>query len=180
VDARLHLVAAEEALDPVPPVTPEGVAHVLDLLRRKFNIVFVDLPMPTPPEMSHVLRLARHVVVVLQPDLPSLRDAQVIRQKVTAAAGSDRVITVLNRADQRGALKRDLVLRGLGKAPDIVIPDLGPRMIEAVNMGTPALKHVPALRRHLLPLARELGGLRDDAVGRTRWPVRLLRRRAPA
>jgi pilus assembly protein CpaE len=180
VNPRLQLIAAEDTPDP-PPVTPEGVVHVLDVLRRRFNFVFVDVPIPLPPEMREIWRLVRHVVVVFQPDLPSLRDAQAIRQAAALAAGEDRALLVLNRADGRGALKRELVVRGLGKEPDIVIPNLGPRMIEAVNIGTPALNHVPALRRHLLPLVQELAGINDQAArARTGWLGRWLRRRARA
>ena len=174
LDPRLHLVAADESAETAPPVSPEGVVHVLDVLRRRFNFLFIDMPVPVPPEMRLVLRLARHVVVVLQPDLPGLRDAQAIRQAVTQTAGSDRVLTVLNRADMRGALKRDLVERGLGRVPDFIIPDLGGRMTEAVNMGKPAYTHVPALKRHLSPLVRELAGL--PAVTPGKWLARLVRR----
>ena len=166
IDQRLHLVAADEASDSAAPVTSEGVVHVFDVLRRRFNFIFVDVPMPVPPEMRMVLRLAWHVVVVLHPDLPGLRDAHALRQAATQAAGTDRVFTVLNRADMRGALKRDLVERGLGRAPDFVIPDLGGRMTEAVNLGKPALTHVPALRRHVLPLVREVVGLPAETPGR--------------
>ncbi len=174
VDPRLHLVAADETSEPAAPLKQEGVAHVLDVLRRRFNFVFVDLPVPIPHELRLVLRVARHVVIVVQPDLPSLRDAQAIRQAATLAAGSDRTTVVLNRADMRGALKRDLVLRGLGREPDVTVPDLGGRMVEAVNIGTPALTHVPALRRHLQPLVGEIIGL--PATGERSLLRRILRR----
>lgn len=174
LDQRLHLVAADEAADNAPPVTAEGVVHVFDVLRRRFNYIFVDLPVPVPPEMRMVLRLAWHVVVVLHPDLPGLRDAHALRQSATIASGADRVFTVLNRSDMRGGLKRDLIERGLGRAPDFVIPDLGGRMSEAVNLGKPALTHVPALRRNLLPLVRELAGMPAETPAR--WLSRLVSR----
>jgi pilus assembly protein CpaE len=160
IDPRLRLVAAEEALDPSPTITPEGVDQVLELLRQKFNFVFVDLPVPVPPPLKRVLNLARQVVVVLGPDLPSLRDAKAIRHMVTISTGSDRVMTVLNRADMRGGLDKELIQKGLGQPPDLIIPDLGPRMMEAVNLGVPALQRVPTLRRHLMPLVREIAGVR--------------------
>ncbi len=170
VQPRLRLIAGEESGEPLGVLPPEGVEHVLDLLRSKFNFIFVDLPVPLRPEMKRVLAVARNVVVVFHPDLPSLRDAQTIRQAALVATGSDRVLTVLNRATLRGGLNRDLVQRALGQPPDIAIPDLGNRMVESINLGVPALQRVPALARHLMPLVREVAGLRSEA------PRSLLRR----
>jgi pilus assembly protein CpaE len=170
VQPRLRLVAAEDNADPPGAIMPDGYEHVLDLMRHKFNFIFVDLPVPLAPEMKRVLALARNIVVVFQPDLPSLRDVQAIRQSALTTTGSDRVLTVLNRATMRGGLSKELVQRGLGQMPDLVIPDLGSRMIEAINLGEPALQRVPALGRHLMPLVREVAGLRTEP------PRSLLRR----
>ena len=92
-------------------------------------------------------------------DVVSLRDAKAIRGWVAGMTGSNRTITVLNHADAKGGLNRKLMEKGLGAAPDIVIPELGRKMVEAVNLGVPAVRHVPALRRHLAALVREVGGV---------------------
>ena len=92
-------------------------------------------------------------------DVVSLRDAKAIRGWVAGMTGANRTITVLNHADAKGGLNRKLMEKGLGAAPDIVIPELGRKMVEAVNLGVPAVRHVPALRRHLAALVREVGGV---------------------
>jgi pilus assembly protein CpaE len=174
VEPRLRLIAAEEPLGAILQVSSGGVARVLDLLQRKFNYVVVDLPMPVPQEMNWAVVMARQVVVVMGPDVGSLRDAQAIRQFVIGTTGSDRVVTVLNRADTKGGLASSLIERGLGGKPDAVIPDLGRRMIEAVSLGVPALRRVPALGRHMAGLVREITGL-GAAVAPTSWLRRMLR-----
>jgi pilus assembly protein CpaE len=174
VEPRLRLIAAEEPLGAILQVSSGGVARVLDLLQRKFNYVVVDLPMPVPQEMNWAVVMARQVVVVMGPDVASLRDAQAIRQFVIGTTGTDRVVTVLNRADAKGGLASSLVERGLGGKPDAVIPDLGRRMIEAVSLGVPALRRVPALGRHMAGLVREITGL-GAAVAPTSWLRRMLR-----
>jgi pilus assembly protein CpaE len=174
VEPRLRLIAAEEPLGAILQVSSGGVARVLDLLQRKFNYVVVDLPMPVPQEMNWAVVMARQVVVVMGPDVASLRDAQAIRQFVIGTTGSDRVVTVLNRADAKGGLASSLIERGLGGKPDAVIPDLGRRMIEAVSLGVPALRRVPALGRHMAGLVREITGL-GAAVAPTSWLRRMLR-----
>ena len=174
VEPRLRLIAAEEPLGAILQVSSGGVARVLDLLQRKFNYVVVDLPMPVPQEMNWAVVMARQVVVVMGPDVGSLRDAQAIRQFVIGTTGSDRVVTVLNRNDAKGGLAASLIERGLGGKPDAVIPDLGRRMIEAVSLGVPALRRVPALGRHMAGLVREITGL-GAAVAPTSWLRRVLR-----
>jgi pilus assembly protein CpaE len=60
----------------------------------------------------------------------------------------------------------------------MVIPDLGKGMTEAVNLGIPALQHVPKLRRSLAPIVREIAAVEDDRKGwlKEGWLGRLLRR----
>jgi pilus assembly protein CpaE len=98
--------------------------------------------------------------VLLEPEVTGLRNACSLRALAHGIVGSNRVFTVLNRADRSGGLSLPIIRKGLGTAPDLVIPDLGKRMTEAVNLGVPALHKVPALRRHLAPLVREIAGIR--------------------
>lgn len=176
VAPRLSLLAAAEGFGSKTPVTDEGVTRVLELLRQKFNFVVVDLPVvPVPSAMFQVLVLARQVVVVLGPDVAGLRDAKALRSFVADTTRTDTVFTVLNRADLQGGLSRSLIETGLGARPDITIPDFGKRMLQAVNLGVPALTYVPALRRHLAPLVREISGVQTDRSGKS-WLMRMLRR----
>jgi pilus assembly protein CpaE len=174
VDQRLRLIAADEPVGSELQVSSGGVARVLDLLQRKFNYVVVDVPMPVPQEMNWAIVMARQVVVVMAPDVASLRDAQAIRQFVIATTGTDRVVTVLNRADTKGGLQANLIERALGGKPDTLIPELGRRMIEAVNLGVPALQRVPALGKHLAGLVREITGIGAVSASGS-WLRRMLR-----
>lgn len=173
VTPRVRLLCAEEPHEVTLAITDAGVARVLDLLQQKFNFVVVDLPVPLPPSMRQVLAVAREVVVVLGPDIASLRDARGIRSMVKALTGADRTVTVLNRADMKKGLPAKLVEKGLGAAPQVVVPDLGPAMIEALNLGVPAVQRVPALTRHLAPLLREIAGA--EVAAERSWLKRLLR-----
>lgn len=173
LEPRLQLIASEEAFDTEATVTEAGLKRVLDLLQKKFNFVIADIPMPLPPSMTRVLTQARQIVAVLTPDVASLRDTQNIRRVVVNATGNDRVITVLNRSDMKGGIELKLVEKALGGPPDVVIPELGKGMLEAINIGVPAVKRVPALRRYLAPLVREIAGVRSTGSS---WLSRLFRR----
>jgi pilus assembly protein CpaE len=175
IEPRLKLISAEESFEEGLAVTAPGVRRVMDVLQQKFNMIVVDLPMPPPPAMMHVLNAARQVIVVLTPDVASLRDTQAIRNLVTTVTGADRVITLLNRANMEGGLPSPLIEKGLAAAPDIVIPELGKGMLEAINLGVPAVRRVPGLRRALAPLVRELTGVEPARTGRS-WLRGIFRR----
>jgi pilus assembly protein CpaE len=169
LEPRLRLIASEDAFGTRPTMTEAGVARVIDLLQAQFNFIIADLPMPPPPAMMRAVAMARQVVTVLTPDVASLRDTQNIRQVVADAAGADRMISVLNRADMKGGIERTLIDKALGGAPDVSIPELGRGMLEAINLGVPAINRVPSLRRHLAPLVREIAGIKPPAADASWW-----------
>jgi pilus assembly protein CpaE len=171
INGRVCLISADEDLDAQLDITEAGVRHVLGLLRQRFNYIVVDVPVPFPPSIHPVITLSRHVLVLLEAEVTGLRNAHALRAAVTNIAGKDRVFTLLNRADRAGGLPRATIVKALGAEPDMVIPDLGKGMTQAVNLGIPALKHVPGLRRHLAPIVREIAGVGAERRG---WLRRLL------
>jgi pilus assembly protein CpaE len=168
VNERACLISADEDLDAQLNITEAGVRHVLALLRQRFNYIVVDIPVPFPPSMNPVITFSRHVLVLLEAEVTGLRNALALRAAVTSIAGRDRVFTLLNRANRAGGLPRATIAKALGTEPDMVIPDLGRRMTEAVNLGIPALRHVSGLRRHLAPIVREITGVDAERKGRLR------------
>ncbi|MDT4740362.1 pilus assembly protein CpaE [Bradyrhizobium sp. WYCCWR 12699] len=171
VNERVCLVSADEDLDAQLEITEAGVRHVLGLLRQRFNYIVVDVPVPFPPSIYPVITLSRHVMVLLEAEVTGLRNAHALRTAITNIAGKDRVFTLLNRAGRPGGLPRAAVVKAMGAEPDIVVPDLGKGMTEAVNLGIPALKHVRKLRRHLAPIVREISGVGAE---RKSWWRRVL------
>jgi pilus assembly protein CpaE len=160
VNDRVRLIAADEALDAELRITEAGMRHVLALLRKRFNFVVVDVPVPLSPAIQAVISLSRHVLVLLEAEVTGLRNAKALRMALTAISGKNRVFTVLNRHNRPGGLTLDSVTKGLEASPDILIPDLGKRMTEAVNQGVPALSRLPQLRRSLAPLVQEIAGIK--------------------
>ena len=168
INERVSLISADEELDAQLDITEAGVRHVLGLLRQRFNYIIVDVPVPFPPSMHPVISLSRHVLVLLEAEVTGLRNAHALRAAVTNIAGKDRVFTLLNRANRAGGLPRATMVKALGAEPDMVIPDLGKGMTQAVNLGIPALKHVSGLRRHLAPIVREIAGVGNAPKSRLR------------
>ncbi|TWB88452.1 pilus assembly protein CpaE [Bradyrhizobium macuxiense] len=170
VNDRVCLIAGDEDLDAKLDITEAGVRHVLGLLRQRFNYVVVDVPVPFPASIYPVIQMSRHVLVLLEAEVTGLRNAHALRNAVTNIAGKDRVFTLLNRSGRPGGLPRATIVKALGAEPDMVIPDLGKGMTQAVNLGVPALKHVSGLRRHLAPIVREITGVgANKKAGWKRW-----------
>src|SRR6516165_5575163 len=173
VNERVRLISADEDLDAELDITEAGVRHVLGLLRQRFNYIVVDLPVPLVPAIHPVITLSRHVLVLLEAEVTGLRNAHALRAAVTNIAGKNRVFTLLNRANRAGGLPTATIVQALGAKPDMMIPDLGKGMTQAVNLGIPALQHVSKLRRHLAPIVREIAGIGAERKG---WLRRLLGR----
>ena len=173
INERVCLISADEDRDAQLDITEAGVSHVLGLLRQRFNYIVVDLPVPLVPAIHPVITLSRHVLVLLEAEVTGVRNAHALRAAVTNIAGKGRVFTLLNRANRAGGLPTATIVKALGAKPDMMIPDLGKGMTQAVNLGIPALKHVSGLRRHLAPIVREIAGVGAERKG---WFRRLLGR----
>jgi pilus assembly protein CpaE len=173
INDRVRLFAADEELDATFTITEEGVKHVLGLLRQRFNYIVVDLPMPLSAAIHPVIAASRHSIVLLEAEVTGLRNAKALRAVLAKIAGENRVLTLLNRANRAGGLPIESIVKGLGGKPDLVIPDLGKGMTEAINLGIPALTHVPKLRRCLAPIVREIAALEAESKG---WFRRLVER----
>jgi pilus assembly protein CpaE len=158
INERLRLIAAEEPLDTTPSPTPDGMRRVLDLLRRRFNYIVTDLPVPATPAEMQALRAARHLLVVMTPDLAGIRDADRIR-KLAAGLGTGHTTIVLNRVGMLGGLKLPMIEQGLGGNPTIQIPELSRQLGQAANLGKPALEQCAAFRSAIAGLAQEVSGV---------------------
>jgi pilus assembly protein CpaE len=165
VNERLRLISAEESFDGPPSPTPEGVRRVLDLLRRRFNYIVVDLPAPPTLAELQALRAARHFIVVMAPDLAGIRDADRLRQ-LAAEIGNTQTSIVLNRVGMQGGLALPMIEQGLGSKPAFQIPDLGKPLGRAANLGKPALGECAAFKSAMAVLAQEVSGTAASLMSR--------------
>jgi len=162
---RVRVFAADEPFDSDPRPSPEGVAKVVDLLRQRFNLIIVDMPIPPSLADRQALAVARQILLVFTPDMASLRDVERARKMANALTGASRTMLVLNRSDMPGALKSNIVSEALSAKPDVIIPDMPRQIARAGNLGRAALNDSAKLRRALAPLTQELSGLRQRSGG---------------
>jgi pilus assembly protein CpaE len=157
VKERFRLIAADEPLDDPPAPVPECMRGMLDLLRRRFNYIVIDLPGPGTLAEMQALRSARHLLAVMAPDLASIRDVDRLRE-LGKGLGISHTTIVLNRFGVPGGLKLSLIEQGLGSKPSIVVPDLNKQLSRAANLGKPAIGECASFRKAMALLAQELSG----------------------
>jgi pilus assembly protein CpaE len=156
ISDRLHILSAEEQLDTLI-VHPAGAArHLTSLLCNRFNFVTVDLPRHVTP-LNHELRELAHVrVLVMDPTLPSLRDALRHLKLPRGERQASRPILVLNHLGAPGTLTRKQIVDGLGADVDVVVPWLPKLLHAAATLGQPAVRRRGAFQAAIADLANEL------------------------
>jgi pilus assembly protein CpaE len=175
VSGRLRLLAAEEAFETPPKPTAEGVARLMTLLRRRFNYIVVDMPTPADAALLSIYAIAQMRLLVMAPDVVSIRDVARFKAMLTALAGSDKTVTVLNRAGMPGGVAPKLIERGLQAAVDFTIPDIPKHLALAADLGVPAATRNMPFCAALRALTKEVSGVRIGARGGG-WLGRLLGR----
>ena len=140
VTDRLRLLAAEEPLDRLITIREGAARHLTALLCNRYNFVVIDLPRFVSP-LNHELREVAHLrILVMDPTLPSLRDALRHLSLPRGPQQASRPIVVLNRAGAPGALTAEQVVEGLGGNVDVVIPWLPKPLQAAATLGQPAVR----------------------------------------
>lgn len=167
VSDRLHLLAAEEALN--HPIVPSdgAVEHLAALLSNRFNLIVVDLPRHGATLNNELCDLAHVRVLVMDPTLPALRDTLRHLAIPNGPRQASRPLVVLNHLGAPGTLTRKQVTEGLGRDVDVTIPWLPKRLHAAATLGQPAVRQRGAFQTAITQLAAEIVPQRAD-VPKTR------------
>ena len=118
-------------------VTPQLVQRALDLLKRTFPYVVVDLGIAITETTLNILERAGRVLLIVTAELPSLKDTaellDVFENVLKIPAGS--VTLVLNHPRPRSMVGRSDAERVIGRRIDVEIPNDGPRFDRAAVTG---------------------------------------------
>jgi pilus assembly protein CpaE len=100
--------------------------------------------------------LAHQRVLVMDPTLPSLRDALRFLGTYVGVKNGSPPLLVLNRLGAPGTLDKKQVVAALQRAPDIVIPFLPKLLHTATTLGDPAVRKRGAFQTSIATLAHEI------------------------
>src|SRR5215467_10640558 len=135
---RLHVLAAEEAVDDEVHYNTSAVSLLLDELKKTAAAVIVDLPRNAPGARAVVLAAASDIIIVTDLTLAGLRDAIRLHTMVQQVAPSARVIFVANRDGGReGTVSKAEFEKALGKSIEFILPEDAKANQAAANAGKP-------------------------------------------
>ncbi len=72
----VDLLSAPHSVVPLDAISPKMVGDLLDLLRSNYDYVVVDMPRALVEWISPILQRATTVYMVMEPDVPSVRQAR--------------------------------------------------------------------------------------------------------
>ena len=156
VDGRLSLLASETPLADPLDYAQGAAAALLETMRMRYNVVVIDTPFTGEQISRDLLMGATQRVLVLEPTLASIRGAMRLADMPSGSHQTRRPVLVLNRVGRAGGLSRSDVEQTLGKAVDIVIPELPGKVTEAANLGKPLVETNTPFRSAIDDLARQL------------------------
>lgn len=177
VTPTLSVLAAPD--DPVHAgdVRPEHVDTLLNLARRNFDFIVLDVGRNLDPVGLRGLDLADTIFPVLQTTLPYVRDGKRLLE-VFRSIGypDDKVRVLVNRYQKKGDIGLQHLESACGAPVWRTVPNHYETAAASVNQGVPVLKLAPKspIARELAALAQSLAG--DDGATRASWLARLVAR----
>jgi pilus assembly protein CpaE len=160
---KLHVLTAPSDVIPLDLVGPEDIDRIIDMARRHYDYVIVDMP-STLVQWSEVVLQAAHVYfATMEIDMRSAQNAMRIKRAFQAEdLPFEKLRYVMNRApkftDLAGKSRVKRLAESLGISIDINLPDGSRQIMQAADHGQPlavgAAKN--PLRKEIAKLAKSL------------------------
>lgn len=164
-DSRgVALLAPPRHLKDAALVTADGVQQALQMARKFFPFVVVDVDHSFTPEQDQVLRLADVVLIVLRLDFNCLRHARrTLDYLDQLGINRDRLQIVVNRFGQAQEVPVAKAEEALGMKVAYFVPDDPKTVNRANNNGVPVILESPSAKvaKSLINLAVGVNGRRN-------------------
>ena len=164
----LYLLPRPVQLEDVPRITSEDIQRVIGLLRASFSHVVLDLSKSYNPIDMIALEMATDILLVIQLDLPCLRN--VVRLMASFKEMSDladKISVVVNRVGlEEGQITLKKAEETIGREIFWQLPNDYRTMIEVCNNGVPLVQQAPkaGITHAMIALANALEGTQKQAT----------------
>lgn len=151
-ESGVHVLSAMSDQLPLPwEIQTDALAQVLLLAAQSYANVIVDLPRQIDPLTSLVLSQANSIALVTQQSFAHTRDAKRLMRIITSSLSvpRDNVTLVLNRYNERDAVRIKDIEDAVSPAVMAVVPNDFRAVSESLNTGVPLLesaKQAPVTR----------------------------------
>ena len=141
ISPSFSLLAASENPDPAEVIRPEGFESVLQLARRQFDFIVIDMGRHVNAVSIRALDNSDLIFPVLQQSLPYLRNARRLLDIFTTLGyRRDKIQLTLNRYDNSSTLTVSELERVLDLRVAYRIPNNYDVANESINQGVPVLQ----------------------------------------
>lgn len=162
----LHVLTAPADIIPLDLVGPEDIERVLEMARKHYDYVIVDMP-STLVQWSEVVLQAAHVYfATMEIDMRSAQNAMRLKRALQAEdLPFEKLRYVMNRApkftDLAGKSRVKRLAESLSISIDLHLPDGGKQIVQASDHGQPLAVSAPKnpLRKEIAKLATSLHAL---------------------
>ena len=159
----LHVLTAPPDMLPLDLVTPEDIQRIIDMARRNFDYVVIDMPNTVVQWTETVLHAAHVYFATLELDLRSAQNAlRLIKAMKSEELPVEKLRYVLNRAPKFTDISGKSRVKRLAESLDISIelqlPDGGKPVTQASDHGMPLLAAAAKnpLRKEIQKLAQSV------------------------
>ena len=176
----VELLAGSEVFDRPGAADGSAIEEVFRLLAKQYEYIVVDAGNEIAPCSTAALYAADMICLVTNPDVPSVRNAQRLLEKITQVGASrDRVRVLLNRASEPYPIPPSQIEAALGHPIDHSFPSDYKIVSAALNSGVPlALTGSTELASQFDRFTRRIldpEAVAEAAVPAKRGPLRLER-----
>jgi pilus assembly protein CpaE len=134
----LEIIAGSDHFDRPGPSDTPGLEEVFRLLREEYEYVLVDAGSQITPASLAALYAADTIALVANPDVPSIRNAQRLLERIRQIGASpDRVRLLLNRAAEPFPIPPAQIEAAVGHPIDHSFPSDYKTVSTALNSGVP-------------------------------------------
>lgn len=168
-DSGVELLPAPLAPSEAPCVTADAIHQILQVGRRIFRYLVVDLCDLFHKEQRAAVELSDVVVLVCRLDFTAIRNARkALNVLEEAEIPSNRICLIANRYRQPSEVPAPRAQSALGFRISHYIPDATKAVNMSINCGVPVVLEAPGAKvsKSLTTLARSLNGY-PDANGST-------------
>ena len=144
----LYLLPRPVQLQDVPLIKADDLQRIIGLLKASFSHVIFDLSKSYTPVDMMACKLANHVLLIMQLDLPCLRNVVRLMLSFEEVEGlKDKVRIVVNRAGlDAGAISMKKAQETMGREVFWQIPNDYRVMAEVRNNGVPLVEQAPTAK----------------------------------
>ncbi len=142
---------------------------LLDLLKKSYDRIVIDLPRQIDELSAEVYERADHILLVTQQEIASVRDAQRLRRllRTELSIPDERLALVVNRYDKNSIVELDDISRSLKIAKEdmIIVPNSYRHVAESINVGVPMFDHSrgSAVTKALMKMNARLEGFESKS-----------------